>query len=139
MATQAFFHGLVYDESDRIVETSYVGSEAFYVVDDQGFHRHVPADQIDRYVLQIFLDQLTQNKDIAVDQAMKMMGQDDIFTKAALDSQIDNVNMDQILKQGIPSQARDMMGMMGFKIVVNYRGEVVRFDQPSVPDDSDEW
>jgi hypothetical protein len=46
-----------------------------------------------------------------------------------------NVNIDQILKQGFPAQARDMMGMVGFRIIINLHGEVVRIDQPAVPYD----
>jgi hypothetical protein len=42
------------------------------------------------------------------------------------------------LKQGIPDEARQMLGMMGFRIVVDYHGEVIRIDQPGVADDSNE-
>lgn len=66
------------------------------------------------------------------------MGKDDLFTKAALDSSIENVDVDQLLQQGIPPQARDMMGMMGFRIIINYHGDIVDFDQPAMPFDGDE-
>jgi hypothetical protein len=42
------------------------------------------------------------------------------------------------LTQGIPDDARQMLGMMGFRVVVNYHGEVLKIEQPSVADDSDE-
>ena len=135
MATQALFEGLVYDEYERPVATALVGDEAFYVVDDEGFLRHIETEQVDRRVLTIFLEQLEQNKDFAIAQAMRMMGQEDLMTKAALDAQMRTIDVDQIIAQGIPEQARNMLGMVGFRIVINVHGEVVRLDQPAVPDD----
>ena len=44
MAQQALFKGLVYDEREIPLETAIVGSDAFYVVDDSGFLRHIDAD-----------------------------------------------------------------------------------------------
>ena len=137
MSNQALFSGLVFDEQDRLVTVNYIGSEAFYVVDDDGFLRHVEAEKIDRQVLTIFIEQLQQNKDLAVTQALQFMGKDDLFTKAALDSSIESVDVDQLLKQGIPQQARDMMGMMGFRIIINFHGEIVDFDQPAMPFDGE--
>lgn len=137
MAHQALFAGLVYDEREIPLETVYVGSEAFYVVDDSGFHRHVEADEIDRHVLTIFLQHLEENKDMAVEQALRLIGKDDLFTKAAVDASMRNIDLDKIIKQGLPEQARDMMGMLGFRIIINHHGEIVRIDQPTAPDDFD--
>jgi hypothetical protein len=67
---------------------------------------------------------------------MKMMGSEDIFTKALIDKSIEN--MDQVLQQGLPDDARQMLGLMGFRVVVNYHGEVLRIDQPGVVDDEGE-
>jgi hypothetical protein len=134
LARQALFSGLIYDEHENPVEVTQVGDSAFYVVDDQGFHRHVESEEVDRQVLELFLTQLEQNKDVAINEAMRMMGKDDIFTKAALDAQMRQVNADQIIEQGIPQEARNMMGMMGFRVVINVHGEVVRVDQPAIPD-----
>ena len=39
------------------------------------------------------------------------------------------------MAQGVPAQARDMLGMLGFRVVVNMHGEVLRLDQPSAPED----
>jgi hypothetical protein len=134
MARQAMFAGLVYDEYERLVETAVVGHEANYVIDDDGFHRHIDAEVVDRQVLGFFLKQLEENKDLAVEQALNMMGTDDIFAKAALDAQLRNIDMDQIMAQGIPEQARNMLGMLGFRIIINFHGEVIRLDQPAMPD-----
>lgn len=135
MANKALFQDLIFDENGHRVETAVVGHDMFYVIDDAGFKRHIDADQVDRQVLSVFLEQLEANKDIAVEQALKMMGKDDLFTKAAVDAQLNHIDMDQIIAQGIPAQARDMMGMMGFRITINFHGEVIDIAQPTVPDD----
>ena len=134
MATQALFDGLVFDEDENLLETTQIGGEAYYIFDDDGFRRHINAEDVDRQVLAFFLDQLEDNKDIAVEQALTMLGKDDLFTKAAIDASMRNIDMDQIIEQGIPEQARNMMGMLGFRIIINHHGEVVRLDQP-VQDD----
>ncbi|MCA9930526.1 MAG: hypothetical protein KC419_18710 [Anaerolineales bacterium] len=135
MARQALFVGLVYDENEQLVETAVIGSDAHYVVNDAGFLRHIDSEIIDRQVLAFFLQQLDANKDMAVEQALNMMGKDDIFTKAAIDASLKNIDMNQIIAQGIPLQARNMMGMLGFRIFINVHGDVVKLDQPTVPDE----
>lgn len=135
MARQALFAGLVYDEYDNVLSVATVGEDAFYVVDDDGFLRHIESEDVDRQVLEFFLEQLEDNKDLAIGQAMSMMGKDDIFTKAALDAQMRNINADEIIEQGMPEQARNAMGMVGFRIIVNVHGDVIRIDQPAVPDE----
>ena len=135
MAQQALFEGLVYDENDNLVTVGRIGVDAYYVVDDDGFHRHIDTEIVDRQVLSIFIEQLQDNKDIAVEQTLKMLGRDDLLTKAAIDASIRNIDMDQIIAQGVPLQAREMMGMLGFRVVINIHGELVHLDQPTVPDD----
>jgi len=135
MARQALFQGLIYDERELPVEVVSVGSDAYYIVDDNGFRRHIDVEDVDRQVLAVFIEQLQDNKDLAVEQALKFLGKDDLFTKAAIDASMRNIDMDQIIAQGIPEQARNMMGMLGFRIIINHHGEVVRMDQPSAPDD----
>lgn len=135
MARQAIFDGLIYDEYDNLLATAVVGGEAQYVFDDDGFRRHIDAETVDRQVLAFFLEQLQQNRDIAVAQALQMLGSDDLLTKAAVDASLRNISPDQILAQGVPTQAREMLGMMGFRVVINVHGEVVRLDQPSAPED----
>ncbi len=41
MASKALFGGLVIDEWEQPVEVTTVGGEAFYVVNDAGFRRHI--------------------------------------------------------------------------------------------------
>jgi hypothetical protein len=137
MARQALFEGLVYDERELLVGTDIIGSDAVYVIDDHGFRRHIDAEVVDRQVLGLFLEQLQDNKELAVEQALKFLGRDDLFTKAAIDASMRNVDMDQIIAQGIPEQARNMMGMLGFRIIIDLHGEVLRLDQPTAPEDFD--
>jgi len=134
MANQALFDGLIYDEFDQPVRTAVVGGEAFYVVDDEGFLRHIAAEDVDRQVLAFFLEQLEDNKDLAIEQALNMMGKDDLFTKAALDAQMRNIDMEQIIAAGIPLQAREMLGMLGFHVTIDLHGNITQIHQPSAPD-----
>jgi hypothetical protein len=135
MSSQALFEGLVYDEQENLLSTSRIGGEAFYIVDDVGFLRHVIAEEVDRQVLGFFLQQLEDNKEIAIEQALSMLGKDDLFTKAAIDAQLRNVDMEQIIAQGIPLQAREMLAMLGFRISINMHGEVTGINQPSLPEE----
>ena len=137
MARQTMFEGLIYDENENPVMTSIVAGEAQYVVDDDGFHRHIDAEYVDRQVLSFFLEQLSQNKDMAVEQAMEMMGQDDLLTKAAIDDSLSHISADQIIAQGVPAQARDMLGMFGFRVVINLHGDVVSMEQPAAPEEGE--
>lgn len=137
MARQALFDGLIYDEKEQIVNSAVIGPDAHYVVDDNGFLRHIEAEFVDRQILGVFIQQLQDNKELAVEQALKFMGKDDLFTKAAIDASMRNIDMNQIIAQGIPEQARNMMGMLGLRIIINLHGEVIRMDQPSMPDDFD--
>ena len=136
MSNKALFAGLVIDENGQPLEVATVGDEAQYVLDDNGFRRHIDAETIDRQVLTQLQTQIEANKDAVEQGIMKMMGSEDIFTKAAIDKSIQD--MDQVLQQGIPDDARHMLGMMGFRVVVDYHGEVLRIDQPGVADDSGE-
>jgi hypothetical protein len=136
MSHKALFAGLVIDENGQPVEVASIGGEAQYVIDDNGFRRHIDAEAVDRQVLAQLQAQIEANKEAVEQGLMKMMGSEDIFTKAAIDKSIQN--MDQVLQQGLPDDARQMLGMMGFRVVVNYHGEVLRIDQPGVVDDSDE-
>jgi hypothetical protein len=136
MSNKALFAGLVVDENGQPLEVANIGDEAQYVLDDNGFRRHIDAEAIDRQVLAQLQSQIEANKEAVEQGLMKMMGSEDLFTKAAIDKSIQN--MDQVLNQGIPDDARQMLGLMGFRVVVNYHGEVLRIDQPGAIDDAEE-
>jgi len=139
---QPLFAGLVVDELNRPVGTAFVGTEPCYVVDDDGFRRHIPSEQVDRQVLDQIGSLIEGHEDIISEQAAKMLGQDDIFSKAILESQLKNIDEQfrQLMEIGIPEEARAYMGMTGFKVVINVHGEVVEVQQAGMtaPDDGDD-
>ncbi len=126
---QALFAGLVYDEAGNEVGTTFIGQEPHYVIMDGDFKRHVAAEEIDRQVIEWIQQQASANKDLVSEQMMKLLGKDDLFTKAMIDASITNMEQ-QVKQQGLPDDARMMLGMMGFKIIVNFRGELVTLDIP---------
>ena len=73
------------------------------------------------------------------EQTARMLGQEDIFSKALVEQQLKNMyqQFDALMQQGIPEEGRAYMGMLGFKIVINLHGEVVRIEQPSAPDNGE--
>lgn len=136
MARQPLFAGLVVDENDRPVEASIVGEEAFYVIDDAGFRRHVDSASVDRQVLENLRQQIEGHEDLISQGTMKMLGQEDIFTKAMIESSLRNLDsqFETLLQHGLPEEARAWLGMTGFRIVVNVHGEIMRIEQPLGPE-----
>jgi len=131
---KALFEGLVVDEFDRPVEVTFVGDEPMYVVDDNGFRRHIPAEQVDRQVLHSMAEMIEGHEELISAQAAKMLGQDDIFSVALIAQQLKDIErqFDTLLESGIPAEARAYMGMMGFKIRINVHGEVLEVEQPGM-------
>ncbi len=125
---QALFAGLVSTDFGEPVEVVLIGERPHYVVPDDSFRRHIHHETIDRQVLQLLHEQLDSHRELAVEAAMKLIGKDDLFTKAMIEASINNI--DQLLQQGIPEEMRAWLGMTGFKVIVNYRGDVVRLEQP---------
>ena len=140
MASSPLFAGLVFDENGKLAESAFIGSEPAYVVDDDGFKRHIPAEQIDRAVLGQFAEMMKGSEEFLSKETAKMLGQDDPFSQAMIQNQLKNIEQqfDLILKTGLPEDMRAYLGMMGFKIVINYHGEIVRVEQPGGADESDE-
>jgi hypothetical protein len=129
MAQSAMFAGLVFDEAGRPAEVAWVGADAYYVVDDDGFRRHIGAAQIDRAVLRFLRQQVEGQRDVAVEAMLEMMGQDDVFTKAAVESSINR--MEEAVGQPIPEEARQWLGMLGFRITIDFHGDVVDIQMPA--------
>ena len=139
MAKRPLFTGLVIDEFDNLVESAWVGDEPCYVVDDDGFHRHISSEQVDRQVLQKMNEMIEGHEDLLSEQTAKMLGQDDIFSRAMIENQLKQMDQqfDKILETGIPEDGIAFMGMSGFRIRINVHGEVVEIVQPGMisPDD----
>ncbi len=140
MPSHPLFAGLVIDELGNPAETAFVGSEPCYVIDDAGFKHHIPAEQIDRAVLSQMAEMMKGSEDFLSEQTAKMLGQDDPFSKAIIEQQLKNIDkqFDTLMQTGIPEDMRAYLGMMGFKVVVNYHGEVVRVEQPGSAGGGDE-
>ena len=132
MSKRALFEGLIADTDGKPVGVGVVGGEAQYVVDDGGFRFHVPAEGVDREVLTLLRQQIMANQDAVTQGAMQMLGKDDLFTKAMIDSSLKNMDehFTRLIENGLPAEARAYLGMLGFRIVLNYHGEVVGVDQP---------
>lgn len=134
MPRQPLFAGLVFDEFGNSAESALVGDEPCYVVDDAGFRRHISSEQIDRQVLNHLAEMMKGSEDLLSEQTAKMLGQEDVFTKAAIQQQLKNIDkqFDQLLQVGWPEDMRNYLGMMGFRIIINVHGEVVRVEQPGM-------
>ena len=139
MTRQPLFAGLVLDEFGNPAETALVGDEPCYVVDDAGFRRHIPAEQVDKQVLGQIANLMKGSEDLISEQTAKMLGQEDVFTKAAIEQQLKNIDkqFDQLMKAGIPEDVRAYLGMMGFKVTINMHGEVLDIDQPGTTSDDE--
>lgn len=141
MAYKPVFTGLIIDEQDNPVEVAFVGEDPCYVVNDAGFRRHIPSEQVDRQVLEMMGEIIEKHEDAITDQTAKMLGQDDPFSRAMIESQLKNIDQkfDDLMKTGLPEEVRAYMGMMGFRIRINVHGEVVEVEQPGMiaPDDEE--
>ena len=139
MPVQPLFAGLVFDETGRTAETGFVGNEPCYVLDDAGFRRHISSEMIDRQVLGYMQEMIKGSEGLLSEQTAKMLGQEDLFSMAAIEQQLKNMDQqfEALLETGLPEDARTYLGMMGFKIVVDYNGEVLRVEQPGAVDDED--
>ena len=80
------------------------------------------------------------SEDILSEQTAKMLGQEDVFTKAAIEQQLKNIDkqFEQLMQAGIPEDMRAYLGMVGFKIIINVHGEVLKVEQPGAASDEGE-
>lgn len=141
MSKKALFAGLVIDEQDRAAEVVYIGDEPCYVVDDDGFRRHISSEAVDRQVLQAMAESIEGHEDLLSEQTAKMLGAEDPFSFALIQSQLKHIDqqLDNMLQTGIPEEVRAYLGMMGFRIKINVHGDVLEVVQPGmVSGDDDE-
>jgi hypothetical protein len=137
MPRQPLFASLVIDEFGNVAESALIGDEPCYVVDDAGFRRHIPAEQVDRQVLGQIMESMKGSEEYLSEQTAKMLGQEDIFSRAMIEQQLKNIDkqFDQLMQAGIPEDMRAYLGMTGFRIIINVHGEVVRVEQPGIASD----
>ena len=108
MTKQALFGGLVFDEMDRPLETAYVGEDPCYVVNDAGFRRHIPSEQVDRQVLNEIKGMIAGNEELLSEQTAKMIGSQDPFSKAMIQNQLKHIDeqFEQLFQVGIPEHGQ---------------------------------
>ncbi len=130
--TVPVFTGLIWDTEGKAVEVRHIGAEPFYVVDDAGFLRHIPTEKIDRQVLELLKTQALEHREAIIARLTQMIGRDDLFTVAAIETSLKNLdqNIAQILQTGLPEDARLMLGLSGFRIIVDMHGDIVEVSQP---------
>jgi hypothetical protein len=126
---QALFAGLVFNEENEVAEVACVGDEPNYVISDAGFRRHIESKYVDRQVLRWLQEQISANQELVTEGMLTMLGKDDLFTKAMIDSSIQN--LDRLIEQGLPDDARTWLGMFGFRIIVDIHGDVIRTEVPT--------
>lgn len=134
-AHEPLFAGLVYNEAGEPVQTATVGREACYAIPEGDFLRHIEAIEVDRQIVAHIKQRLLKMKDVVLEGAMQMMGSDDPFTRAALEMNLEN--MDLILRPGgVPLEDfRLALWMAGFRATVNFHGEVVHVQFPEMEED----
>ena len=125
---RAVFAGLISNEDGDPVDVTYLGDEAFYVIPDGDFKRHVEAAKVDDAVLTQLREQMDGMQDVIVDGVLKFLGKEDLFTKASIDTALKN--FDRAFRQADPEQWKPWLGMMGFRVILNVHGEVVRIESP---------
>ena len=102
------------------------------MVDDDGFLRHIPSEDVDRQVLATLQESVLANREAVVDGMLSYLGQDDLFTKAAIEASLGQMDeqMQQLLNVGLPEEARQWLGLMGFRVVIDVHGEIVDLEMP---------
>ena len=132
---QALFGGLISNEAGQPVEVTMIGGEAFYVIPDEGFRRHVEAVKVDDAVLAQIKEQITGSQDLIVEGVLDFLGQDDLFTKASVDLALSN--FEEGFRSADPEQWKPWLGALGLKVIVNVHGEVVEIQYPTQEIDED--
>ena len=140
MANAPLFDGLVFSEDGKLLTAAKVGDDPFYVLNDAGFLRHIRAREVDEAILQWLWEQIRGHEKELAEQAARMTGQEDLFSRAVLQQTLAHpeAHLEEIFRQGLPESTRMWMGMMGFRAVVDVHGELVRVEQPARATDEEE-
>ncbi|MBN1975845.1 MAG: hypothetical protein JW918_00460 [Anaerolineae bacterium] len=140
-ARKALFGDLVFNEAGEPVRVVDIGNAPHYAVPDGDFLRHVEAAYVDRQILDQIKERILPMKDAIIEGMIQMIGQENLFTRPAIESAIEN--MDRILETDDVDvdELRTALWMTGFRATVDVHGEVVELEMPGVeaPDwDGDE-
>ena len=133
LKARAVFRGLVFSEAGDVAQVVALGGVYHYAIPDQGFVWHVEAYRVDDVALDAMQRQFSEVRPQVVDMMLDMLGRRDIFTKAALDASVENL-ADNV-RRGDTAQWATMLGLAGFRIIVDHRGTVLEINFPSQPDE----
>jgi hypothetical protein len=131
-ARKALFADLVFSEEGQPARAVYIGNVPHYAVPDGDFMRHVEAERVDRQILELIKERILPMKDAIIEGMIQMIGQEDLFTRPAIESAIEN--MDRILEADNVDvdELRAALWMTGFRATVDVHGDVVDLEMPSV-------
>lgn len=131
-ARKALFGDLIFNEEGQSAQVVIIGDVPHYAVPDGDFLRHVEAEYVDRQILDRIKERILSMKDAVVEGMIHMLGQEDLFTRPAIESAIEN--MDRILETDNVDvdELRTALWMTGFRATVDVHGEVVDLEMPEV-------
>ncbi len=121
-ARPAAFEHLIYDLAGESVPIKKIGSHDFYVVEEDGFDYHIAASKVDAAVWDTLKSHFQKAKEDHLPAALAAMGVEDPFTLAAYEAAIDNIGMADTLL--IAPEHKDMLALMGFRVVIDCHGDV---------------
>lgn len=124
----AAFEHLVYDPVGQSVPVKKIGGSDFYVVVEDSFDYHIAAQKVDAAVWNTLKSHFQRAKEDHLPAALEAMGVEDPFTLAAYESAIDNIGSAESLS--IAQEHKDMLALMGFRIVIDYHGDVQEVVMP---------
>jgi hypothetical protein len=138
---RALFTDLIFNEEGQPAQVVMIGNVANYAVPDGDFLRHVEAEYVDRQVMAAMKERILPMKDTVVEGMIHMLGQEDLFTRPAIEHAIENMDRIPDLENVDVDQLRTALWMTGFRVTVDVHGDVVHVEMPGVeaPDwDGDE-
>ena len=129
---EPLFSGLIYNEEGEPVQTTSVGDEACYAIPEDDFLRHIDAIEVDRQIVHHLKERFMAMKDVLIEGMLQMIGSDDPFSRAAVVQGLEN--MERILEMGgaVTEDMRLGLWMTGFRVTVNFHGEVVHVELPGL-------
>jgi hypothetical protein len=127
---RALFADLVFNEAGQPTKEVSIGGVPHYAIPDGDFLRHVEAGHVDRQIVTRLRDMIAPMRDAIVEGVIHMMGEEDLFARAAIEQGIDNI--DRILEPGAVDvdEFRTALWMAKFRAFVDVHGDVVRLEIP---------
>jgi hypothetical protein len=130
MGKQALFSDLVFNEEGEPAQSATIGGVPHYAVPDGDFLRHVEAEYVDRQVVEILKERILPMKDAIIEGVIQMTGQEDLFTRPAIESAIENMDRIFEIDNIDVDQLRTALWMTGFRVTVDVHGDVTHVEMP---------